>query len=175
MAHIHTEPGQYDHTASAFIINPKNNTLLLHQHKILGIWIQPGGHIELNETPWETLTHELQEETGFDISLLEVLQKGFVVEGLVENVLPLPLVYRTHEFPNAVPHSHIDSAYGFIAEVEPTLPLGEDESDILEWFTYEQLAELEEGVNVAPDTKTIGMALLKSYHTLERVPAERYI
>jgi 8-oxo-dGTP diphosphatase len=66
MAHIHTKPGQHDFTASAFIIRidtPKPK-VLLHMHKKLGVLLQPGGHIELNENPWQAVHHEIEEETG---------------------------------------------------------------------------------------------------------------
>jgi len=53
MSHIHTNPGEHDQTVSAFIIrtDTAEPELLLHVHKKLGVLLQPGGHIELNETP----------------------------------------------------------------------------------------------------------------------------
>ena len=45
MAHIHTEPGQHDFTASAFIIrtDTPEPKLLLHRHKLVGKYLQIGG------------------------------------------------------------------------------------------------------------------------------------
>ena len=53
MPHIHTEPGQHDHTVGAFIICLGNNSpkILLHMHKKLNKLLPIGGHIELNEAP----------------------------------------------------------------------------------------------------------------------------
>lgn len=53
MPHIHTEPGQHDHTASAYIVrlDEAEPALILHRHKILGQYLQFGGHVELDENP----------------------------------------------------------------------------------------------------------------------------
>lgn len=76
MAHIHTNPGEHDLTASAFIVRDdfEEPRLLLHMHKKLHILLQPGGHVELNENPWQAIEHELREETGYTFDELEVLQ-----------------------------------------------------------------------------------------------------
>ena len=39
--------------ASAYIVNPENKKVLLVKHKKYNKWLQPGGHIEDNETPEE--------------------------------------------------------------------------------------------------------------------------
>ena len=66
MAHIHTQPGQHDHTASAYIIRTDLDTprIMLHLHRKIGKYLQFGGHVELNETPWQAVVHELREESG---------------------------------------------------------------------------------------------------------------
>jgi 8-oxo-dGTP pyrophosphatase MutT (NUDIX family) len=40
----HYVPGHF--TASAFILSPKGDALLLIHHRKLGRWLQPGGHVE---------------------------------------------------------------------------------------------------------------------------------
>ena len=173
MGHIHLEAGQYDNTVSAFIINPDNGTVLLHKHKLLGLWLQPGGHVELNENPWSALTHELAEETGYDISLLNILQPKFLFDGLVETVHPVPLVSRSHVFPNSVKHFHTDNSYGFLTTDSPTLLLGEGESDVLYWFTYGEL-EMLSAEEIIPDTRTIALRLLETFGLFESVPAVNF-
>lgn len=56
--------------ASAFIINPKNKKILLVKHSDYDKWLQPGGHIEEDETPEEAAVREVYEETGIKITLL---------------------------------------------------------------------------------------------------------
>lgn len=168
MTHIHTLDGQHDFTVSAFIINPKTKTLLLHKHKLLGLWLQPGGHIELNETPWQALAHEILEETGYEIQNLDVLQTSFKIPGLVENEHPVPLVYRTHQFQAKNTHWHTDAAFAFITENLPTQQIGEGESTILSWMTIEEILELS-SESIVQDTCTIGIHLLENFENLVRV------
>ena len=56
--------------ASVYIIDFRNETVLLMFNKKLNKWLQPGGHIEDDELPFETCIREAKEETGMDISLL---------------------------------------------------------------------------------------------------------
>ena len=76
MPHIHTAPVEHVFTASAYIIrlDQKEPMLLLHKHKKLHVFLQFGGHIEPHETPWEAITHELLEESGYELGQLELLQ-----------------------------------------------------------------------------------------------------
>ena len=55
-------------TGSAFIVGPRGVVLL--RHRRLGIWVQPGGHIDPGETPWEGALRESAEETGLSVRLL---------------------------------------------------------------------------------------------------------
>ena len=65
------EGGKKKHfTASALIV--KENKVLLVNHKKLGVWLYPGGHIEENESPDEALIREVKEETGLDIEILSI-------------------------------------------------------------------------------------------------------
>ena len=43
-------------TGSAFIVGPRGIVLL--RHRRLGIWVQPGGHIDPGEAPWEGARRE---------------------------------------------------------------------------------------------------------------------
>ena len=56
--------------ASAFVINPENKKILLVKHHLYDRWVQPGGHIEDNETPEEAAMREVYEETGLKIKLV---------------------------------------------------------------------------------------------------------
>lgn len=124
MAHIHTEPGQHDHTASAFIVRidggePK---VLLHVHKKLGMLLQTGGHVELHETPWQAVLHEINEETGYNLSQLQLLQPKLRLKHITGAVLhPQPLAHNTHRFDHEGIHMHTDVSYAFISD---SLPAG---------------------------------------------------
>lgn len=64
--HIH----ERQYCASAFTIDFQNKKVLLMFNKKLNKWLQPGGHIEHNETPIETAVRETKEKTGIDIQIV---------------------------------------------------------------------------------------------------------
>lgn len=50
-------------TASAIIL--RGEDILLIRHPVLNKWLQPGGHIEVDEMPVHAAVREAEEETGF--------------------------------------------------------------------------------------------------------------
>ena len=61
----HWLPGHF--TASAFVLSPDGRQLLLIHHAKLGLWLQPGGHIEVADVDLlAAARRELSEETGID-------------------------------------------------------------------------------------------------------------
>lgn len=65
------EPGHF--TASAFVLSPDETSLLLIHHRKLGLWLQPGGHVEPEDVSLlEAARREVREETGLEeLSLME--------------------------------------------------------------------------------------------------------
>jgi 8-oxo-dGTP pyrophosphatase MutT (NUDIX family) len=56
-------PGHF--TASAFVLHPEGDRVVLVHHARLGIWVQPGGHIEQGDaTLGDAAAREVAEETG---------------------------------------------------------------------------------------------------------------
>lgn len=143
MAHIHTEPGQVDHTVTAFIVRIDGDQprMLFHLHKKYGSLLPAGGHVELDETPWAAMAHEISEETGYQLSQLQVMQPKLRVtslDGVINH--PQPLRVNTH---TAAPHHyHADIAYLFVTTQAPAQAPAEGESTDLRWLSRAELAVL---------------------------------
>jgi 8-oxo-dGTP pyrophosphatase MutT (NUDIX family) len=52
-------------TGSALVRGERG--VVLHLHKRLGRWLQPGGHLDPGEAPWEAALREAREETGIPV------------------------------------------------------------------------------------------------------------
>lgn len=168
MPHIHTEKGQHDLTVSAYIIRKRDSgehELLVHVHKKVKKLMQPGGHVELNETPWEAITHELTEETGYDIKQLVVLQPARHVVNMTNPKVvqhPIPYIVNTHPVESDMEnHYHTDLSYVFITEEEPASGVGEGESDTLRWVTAQELRAFTPN-EVQSTTQAVGLAALQT-------------
>ncbi len=142
MPHIHTESGQHDLTTTAFIIRRDGDSVvgLVHKHKKLGLLLPVGGHVELHETPWAAVVHEVAEESGYDMEQLMVLQPKVrirTMDGVKTH--PVPLFLQTHEFKKNADHFHVDIGFLFIAQDLPTKLPAEGESSELLWLTNEEI------------------------------------
>lgn len=69
----HYEPGHV--TASAFVLDPAGTSLLLIHHAKLGIWVQPGGHVDPDDDDvLAAARREVHEEVG--LAGLELAREG---------------------------------------------------------------------------------------------------
>lgn len=110
-------------TASAILTSDDGRRVLLHRHKRLGLWLQPGGHIDPGETPWDAARREAAEETGLEVTL--------VSDELVH--------VDVHPGPRG--HTHLDLRYATTAPlVTPNPPEGE--SAVVEWFAWHRAIAL---------------------------------
>lgn len=115
-------------TGSAIVVGKRG--VVLHMHKRLGQWLQPGGHIETGETPWDAARREASEETGLDVS--------FPADG------PRLVHVDVHAGPRK--HIHLDLRYVLEApDVTPAPPPGESQD--VRWFPwYKAIAMAEPGL-----------------------------
>ena len=125
--------------ASVFLINPEDKRILLVKHKKFNKWVQPGGHIEDEETPEEAALRETYEETGIKVKLLG---ERFPRED--DFIKPL----RIQKNRNKEGDVHIDIIYAGVPvnDVEGHIS---DESIDLHWFTRKEL----DYIDLFPDIK----------------------
>lgn len=110
-------------TGSAVVVGRRGT--VLHLHKRLHAWLQPGGHADPGEGPWDSALRESQEETGLEVRHPD--------DG------PRLLHVDVHNAANG--HVHLDLRYLLLAEdVEPAPPLGE--SPEVRWFSWDEAAAL---------------------------------
>lgn len=174
MPHIHTEPNQHDITISAYIVlrGEGEDKLLVHMHRKFGKLLQIGGHIELDETPWQTVAHELVEESGYELSELKLLQPLPSVP-MVDNAVvhPVPFLMNTHKIGE---HYHSDLCYAFVARDVPQSAPGEGESTDLRWVTQAELNQLAEAGKAVKDSTDIYNHILKYIDQYAEVDASKY-
>ena len=104
-------------TASALIVGRRG--LVLHRHKVLGIWVAPGGHIDAGERPWEAAVREAREETGLHVEL---------VDGS-------PNLAHVDVHPGPRGHTHLDLRYLLHGDdTDPSPP--PDESQEVAWYSW---------------------------------------
>jgi 8-oxo-dGTP pyrophosphatase MutT (NUDIX family) len=149
MAHIHEK---IDFTSSAFIVY--DNKVLLVMHKKLGIWVQPGGHIELDEDPNEAVMREIKEETGLDISLVGPPLENFGTKFNARELTP-PRFLNRHNFSET--HEHVDFVYFARSTSGNAKP--EEGGGEVRWFTKKELEE--NAYDILPDVRKHALLALE--------------
>jgi 8-oxo-dGTP pyrophosphatase MutT (NUDIX family) len=100
----HFEPGHF--TASAFVLSPDRRQLILIHHKKLGIWVQPGGHVDASDPDLESAARrEVGEEVG--LHDLEPLSDAGALFDVDIHAIPARKDEPAHE--------HFDVRFAFVA------------------------------------------------------------
>lgn len=110
-------------TASAVVVGRRG--VLLHRHRRLQRWLQPGGHLEPGESPMEGARRESEEETGL---ALDHPTGG-----------PVLLHLDVHEAADA--HMHLDIRFLLWGPDEDPAP-PPDESQDVAWFSWNKARAL---------------------------------
>lgn len=110
-------------TASAIVVGPRG--VVLHRHRRLHRWMQPGGHVESGESPSEAALRECVEETGLPVA--------HPADG--------PTLVHVDVHTAARDHVHLDLRYLVLAaDVTPSPAPGE--SPEVAWFTWEDALDI---------------------------------
>ena len=114
-------------TGSALVVGRRGVVLL--KHKRLGFWLQPGGHIDHGESPWEAALREAHEETGLDVRFAGPLDD----EGV-------PELMHVDVHAGGRGHTHLDVRYLLDGgDADPDPPDGESQE--IGWYGWEVAVE----------------------------------
>lgn len=102
-------------TASAIVTSTAG--VLLHRHKRLGLWLQPGGHVDDGESTAQAALREVAEETGL----------------CATHTSDPPRIVHVDVHAGGRGHTHLDVRYLLTAPPDPPRP-PDDESQDVAWF-----------------------------------------
>jgi 8-oxo-dGTP pyrophosphatase MutT (NUDIX family) len=112
------EAGPAHVTGSGLVVGPRG--ILLLRHLKLHLWVQPGGHVDAGETPWDGARREVLEETGLAVEPVEPDGR--------------PELAHVSVHP-AGDHVHYDLRYLFTGgDADPAPPEGESQD--VHWFDW---------------------------------------
>lgn len=135
MPHIHTKPGEIDFVSDVYVVH--KDKVLIRQHDKYKIWIAPGGHIELSETPEEVAVREIKEEVGLDVELYSgnkiSAEKG---SGRLKQLIP-PMFMNIHNVNDE--HRHIVFVFFATSMTDETTQPENEEKGECRWLTKEEV------------------------------------
>ncbi len=108
-------------TASAFVVSARG--VILHRHKALDIWVQPGGHVDAGEGPDEAAVRETAEETGLAARHVDATRP-----------------YHVDVHPGPRGHTHYDLRYLLVAPPDDPSPAPGEATDVF-WFDFDAAIE----------------------------------
>lgn len=131
------------HVTGSAVIAGRRGTIL-HIHKKLHRWIQPGGHLEADEMPYEAALRESEEETGLKL----------------EHPDGSPRLIHVDVHPAAEGHLHLDLRYLLIGPDEDPRPPAVESQEV-RWFSWDDAIGLSdealEGALVAARREATGV------------------
>ncbi|TVP66772.1 MAG: NUDIX domain-containing protein [Nitriliruptor sp.] len=126
----HADP---THVTGSAIVLASDGRVLLHRHKRLGRWLQPGGHLDPGETPWAAAVRETAEETG--------------LVAHHPDADPFLLHVDVHEGPRG--HVHLDLRYLLHGDAEVALRPAAGESPDVGWWDTDEAARVSDASTLA--------------------------
>ena len=137
--------------------------VLLIQHKKLGLWLPPGGHIDPNEAPDDALKRELKEEVNLEV---ELLNRNDIPPGKnIVTQLAVPFYANVHSVGD---HDHCCLNYLCSTKSQEDLVINKAEANDYAWLSEEKLSQN----RIIPEIRNIA---LKAFELYKRINHRRII
>ncbi|WP_147106454.1 NUDIX hydrolase [Nesterenkonia populi] len=124
-------------TATGYVVNPDRTRMLMIFHKGLQRWLPPGGHVDPDEFPSDTVTREILEETGVNAHHIGTGAMDLALTANDEAQLPTPFAMAAQLIPEShkdIEHIHMDMMYLLEAEDSDPISARISEVDAARWF-----------------------------------------
>lgn len=121
------------HLVSYFVLfDEAARSILLVDHINSGLWLPAGGHVEVDEDPWATVTREIVEELGVEAEPLP----EFGTQPLFVTVTD-----------TQGPHSHVDVSLWFVVKDRAGTRYDFDRREFRQcrWFTLDEVLSTDVG------------------------------
>lgn len=119
-------------TATAMILNPKKDKVLMVHHNIFDTWACVGGHADGEENLFLVAQKEVKEEVG----ITDLVSIG-------QGILSLDTLLVKEHWKNGIfipNHFHLNVTYGFMVEETVTLTIKEDEVSDSRWIKIAEIS-----------------------------------
>ena len=120
-------------SASAWVVNPARDRVLMLYHNIYKSWAWPGGHADGEENLLGVALREVQEETGVE-RLRPVTEQLYSLEILTVNA-------HVKRGKYVVPHLHLNLTYLLEADDSQNIRSKPDENSAVRWFGLDEAVE----------------------------------
>lgn len=129
-------------TATGYVVNEDRTRMLMIFHRGLQCWLPPGGHVDPDEFPGDTVLREVREETGLQARHAGRHMVDLGLTKTSEAQLPTPFSMAAQLIPEShkdVEHIHMDLMYLLVADDDVPLTAQEYEVDAAGWFTQQDV------------------------------------
>jgi 8-oxo-dGTP diphosphatase len=112
------------HLVSYFVLMDASQILLV-DHRSALLWLPPGGHVELGESPRETVVRELNEELGLSVTPVEIQSPQMITVSATVGL--------------SVPHVDVSLWYVLKVNRNAKITFDHEEFNSVKWFAFGEI------------------------------------
>lgn len=151
-------------TASGWLLH--KGKILMIKHKMLKIWLSPGGHVDQHELPHHAAEREFIEETGVKVRAVSAFPLPNTTDDRAED-LPLPFKYNLHwinkpgekkaRADGTICEQHYVFGFFVVPEnvKELELKFGDEGVDDIRWFGEDEVESMQTTPTIKEEMRTV--------------------